>query len=46
MLRNSGFLGVKSPNFDHLYLKKEQYFEMQCKQKKDAQNDVLNNMEP
>ena len=39
-----GLKGSKVQNFDHLYLKTEKYFEMQYK-RKDAQNDVLNNMQ-
>ena len=40
-----GFKGPEVQNFDHLYLKKEKYFEKQCRRKV-AQNNVVNNTLP
>ena len=39
-----GFKGPKVQNFDRIYLKKDKYFEKQYRIK-DAQNDVLNNIQ-
>lgn len=43
MLHNLDFKGLEVQYFDHLFLKKEKYFEMHYR-REDTQNNIRNNI--